>query len=75
VNRDILEGKWKQLRGRIHERWGRITNDELDQVEGNGDRLVGIIQERYGLARDEAERQLDSLVSSDDQSSTSVPTR
>ena len=75
MNRDILEGKWKQLRGRIHERWGRITNDELDQVEGNGDRLVGIIQERYGLARDEAERQLDSLVSSDDQSSTSVPTR
>lgn len=62
MNTDILAGKWKQLRGSIQKNWGRITNDELDQVEGNTDRLLGLIQEKYGYARDEAERRLNEFV-------------
>jgi uncharacterized protein YjbJ (UPF0337 family) len=69
MNSDILAGKWKQLQGSIQSQWGRITNDELEQVEGNTDRLLGLIQEKYGYARDEAERRLAEFV----QSSTPHP--
>lgn len=62
MNTDILEGKWKQLRGEVRERWGELTDDELDQIAGKRDQLVGKIQEKYGYARDEAERQVDSFV-------------
>ncbi len=65
MNKDVLEGKWKQLRGSIQKQWGRLTNDELDQVEGNGERLLGLIQEKYGYARDEAERRLNELLAAD----------
>ena len=62
MNKDILEGKWKQLRGEIRERWGDITDDELDQIAGKRDQLIGKIQEKYGYTRDEAERQVDELM-------------
>lgn len=55
MNKDILEGNWKQMRGSVKEMWGRLTDDELDQIEGRLDRLVGILQERYGYTRQEAE--------------------
>jgi uncharacterized protein YjbJ (UPF0337 family) len=64
MNKDILAGKWKQLRGAIQKQWGRLTNDELDQIEGNSERLLGLIQEKYGYARDEAERRLNEFVES-----------
>jgi uncharacterized protein YjbJ (UPF0337 family) len=50
-------GMWQQVRGKIKEQWGRLTDDELDQLEGKSDQLAGKLQERYGLAKDEAERQ------------------
>ena len=59
MNRDILKGQWMQLKGKIREQWGELTNDEIDQVQGNAEMLVGKIQERYGRSRDEAERELD----------------
>jgi uncharacterized protein YjbJ (UPF0337 family) len=62
MNRDVLAGKWKQLKGEVRNRWGRLTDDELDQVGGNAEKLVGLIQERYGVAREEAERELDRIV-------------
>lgn len=62
MNKDVLEGKWKQLRGQIRERWGDITDDELDQIAGRYDQLVGKIQERYGYNRDEAEREVDEFL-------------
>ncbi|GAB1470723.1 CsbD family protein [Chloroflexota bacterium] len=62
MNNDILAGKWKQLSGKIRERWGNLTNDELDQIAGVRDQLVGKIQEKYGYAREEAERQLDEFL-------------
>ncbi|MEO8277870.1 MAG: CsbD family protein [Thermoanaerobaculia bacterium] len=64
MNKDILQGKWKQLRGSVQTQWGRLTNDDLDQVEGNGEKLLGLIQEKYGYARDEAERRLNDFVKS-----------
>lgn len=60
MNRDILEGHWKQLKGKAKVKWGKLTDDDLDVVEGRRDVLVGKIQERYGISRDEAEAQLDA---------------
>lgn len=57
MNNDRAEGMWKQVRGKLKEQWGKLTDDEIDQLQGKGDQLAGKLQERYGLARDEAERQ------------------
>ncbi|MCB1587375.1 MAG: CsbD family protein [Xanthomonadales bacterium] len=54
MNSDIIKGKWKQIRGRVKEQWGELTDDDLDVAEGHRDYLVGKIQERYGVARDKA---------------------
>jgi uncharacterized protein YjbJ (UPF0337 family) len=62
MNKDILEGKWTQLRGSIRETWGKLTDDDLDRIAGKWDKLVGSIQEKYGYTREEAERQVDRLV-------------
>ena len=62
MNRDILEGKWRQIRGHVKTQWGRLTDDELDEIEGNVDLLVGKIQEKYGQTRAEIERDLDMLL-------------
>ena len=59
MNWDTVQGKWKQFTGQAKENWGKLTDDDLDQAAGKRDQLVGKIQERYGIARDEAERQVD----------------
>ncbi len=59
MNRDILHGKWKQLKGQAKQKWGKLTDDDLDRIEGSRDELVGMIQERYGKSREEAEREVD----------------
>jgi uncharacterized protein YjbJ (UPF0337 family) len=58
VNRDRLEGKWKQLSGSVRERWGRLTGDRLSVVAGAHDQLAGKHQEQYGVHREEGERHL-----------------
>ena len=62
MNKDILEGKWKQIRGEIRETWGELTDDELDQIAGKRDKLAGALQEKYGWTVDEAERQIDDFL-------------
>jgi len=62
MNSEILKGKWNELKGSIQEQWGKLTNDDLDQAEGNRDKLVGRIQQRYGIAQDQAEREFDQFV-------------
>jgi len=57
MNRDIAEGKWKQVKGSVKEWWGKITDDEVDQIGGNYDKLVGKLQEKYGYSREEAEKE------------------
>lgn len=62
MNRDILEGNWKMLRGRIREKWGDLTDDEIDQIAGKWDRLVGMLQAKYGYTENEAEWQIDEFL-------------
>ena len=62
MNNDILQGKWQQLKGRVKEQWGELTDNEVAQTEGNYDQLVGLLQEKYGYARDRAEREVDDWV-------------
>ena len=54
---NIIEGKWKELKGHAREQWGKLTDDELEEVAGKKDRLVGKLQQKYGYASDEADRQ------------------
>lgn len=58
MNQDQLEGKWKQFRGKAKEKWGKLTEDDLDVIAGKRDQLVGKVQERYGIAREDAEKQV-----------------
>jgi len=60
MNWDQVEGKWKQLKGVAKQRWGKLTDDDLDVIAGSRDKLVGRIQERYGIAKDAAEREVDT---------------
>ena len=60
MNEDTLKGQWTQLKGTVREQWGKLTNDDVDQIQGRTEQLIGKIQERYGVARDEAKRQVDS---------------
>ena len=63
MNSDQLQGNWNQIKGRVQEAWGDLTNDDLDRIEGKRDQLVGVIQERYGKERAEAEREVDDFLS------------
>jgi len=58
MNRDTVSGNWKQIRGKVQEQWGKLTNDDLDVIEGRRDQLAGRIQELYGITRQEADRQV-----------------
>ncbi|MCK9621647.1 MAG: CsbD family protein [Methylobacter sp.] len=55
---DQIEGNWKQFKGKIKETWGDLTDDEIDQIAGKRDVLLGKLQERYGMEKDEADRRL-----------------
>jgi len=59
VNTDIMKGKWKQLKGNVKKQWGKLTDDEIDQIEGNSDILVGKVQEHYGRTKEQAEDEVD----------------
>ncbi|HUN61056.1 MAG TPA: CsbD family protein [Candidatus Sulfotelmatobacter sp.] len=61
MNWDRVEGKWKQYSGKIKEKWGKLTDDDLTTISGKRDQLVGKLQERYGWAKDQAERQVDEF--------------
>lgn len=58
MNWDRIEGNWMQLKGNIRRQWGKLTDDDLDRIAGKQDQLAGKLQERYGIARDKAEREI-----------------
>ncbi|MEN1758874.1 CsbD family protein [Anoxynatronum sibiricum] len=58
MNESILKGKWNQMMGSIKKRWGEITDDDLDMIEGDAQKLAGIIQEKYGKSKEEAEEEV-----------------
>jgi len=62
MNATNLQGNWNEVKGKVKTKWGRLTDDDLMQAEGRKDRLVGMIQQRYGIAREKAEEQLDEFM-------------
>jgi uncharacterized protein YjbJ (UPF0337 family) len=62
VNWDTFEGNWNQFKGAVREKWGDLTDDDLDRIAGNRDQFIGRLQERYGIMRDQAEREADAFV-------------
>lgn len=58
MNKDTIEGNWGELKGKVKQKWGKLTDDKLDQVNGKRDQLAGEIQQAYGVSRDEADKQV-----------------
>ena len=58
MNSDQLQGKWKQIKGLLKVRWDRLTDQDIEEIAGKRDRLIGTIQQRYGIAKDEAQKQV-----------------
>jgi uncharacterized protein YjbJ (UPF0337 family) len=75
MNWDQISGKWSQVKGDIRQKWGKLTDDDLEVIAGSKDKLVGRIQERYGIQKEEAQRQLDNWVTTVGSSSTEKPTQ
>jgi uncharacterized protein YjbJ (UPF0337 family) len=67
MNWEQVEGNWKQFKGKVKERWGIFTDDDLDVIRGRRDQLAGKLQERYGIAKEEAERQIKDFLESHDE--------
>ncbi|MBS4538069.1 CsbD family protein [Clostridium sp. D2Q-11] len=61
MNNSDLKGKWSQIKGEAQRKWGKLTNDDLDVIEGDREKLIGKLQERYDMSREEAEREVDSF--------------
>ena len=59
MNTEVLKGKWNQLKGNVRKQWGKLTDDDVDQVKGDAEILQGRIQERYGRTKEEAQREVD----------------
>ena len=59
MNWDQIAGKWKQIRGSVRQHWAKLTDDDLEMIAGNRDKFVGIVQERYGIAKEEAQKRAD----------------
>jgi uncharacterized protein YjbJ (UPF0337 family) len=59
MNRDTFKGQWMQLKGQLRRQWGKLTDDEVDQIQGNAEVLIGKLQERYGYSRQQAEQELE----------------
>lgn len=61
MNNDIAQGKWHQLKGQVQQQWGKLTDDDLDRIDGSSERFYGLMQERYGMGREEAEQEFKKL--------------
>ena len=62
MNEDILKGKWKEIKGEIKVKWGKLTDDDLAMVEGSKEKLLGILQQKYGYAKDKAEQEYKGFI-------------
>jgi uncharacterized protein YjbJ (UPF0337 family) len=65
MNADVFAGKWKQVRGRAKQAWAELTDDDLAKIDGSYDRLVGVLQEKYGYGKEEARRKVDAVFGAD----------
>ena len=62
MNSDTIQGNWKQLKGKVQQQWGKLTDDDFDVIDGKRQELIGRVQERYGLAREQAEKDVDGFL-------------
>ena len=62
MNKDVLEGQWKELKGKVKAKWAKLTDDDLDYISGKSDQLKGTLQKRYGYEKDKAEKEVDSFL-------------
>lgn len=62
MNKDIIEGKWGEIQGKIKQKWGKLTDDDFTVIEGNYDELVGRLQKRYGYQKDQVEKEIDTFI-------------
>jgi uncharacterized protein YjbJ (UPF0337 family) len=62
MNKDIFEGKWKEMHGQMKEWWGKLTDDELEQAGGNAEQIVGLLQQKYGYTRQAAEEEFNRRI-------------
>jgi uncharacterized protein YjbJ (UPF0337 family) len=68
MNGDVLQGKWKQLRGQIQKQWGDLTDSDLDRIKGTRTEFEGLLQERYGYTKDKAKSELDDFLKANESS-------
>ena len=61
MNWDTMKGDWKQIKGKVREKWGEFTDDELDQVKGRREQFEGLLQKKFGMAKDEVKKQVDEF--------------
>jgi uncharacterized protein YjbJ (UPF0337 family) len=62
LNKDIMVGRWEQIKGRVKQRWGRLTDDQLNRISGYHDELAGVIRERYGYTHEKARKNVDDFI-------------
>ena len=62
MNRDIMQGKWTEFKGKVQKQWGKLTDDDLDVIKGSSKELAGKLQTRYGYAKDKAEKEIDDFL-------------
>ncbi|MBE0569361.1 MAG: CsbD family protein [Deltaproteobacteria bacterium] len=62
MNEDILKGKWNEIKGGVKEQWGKLTDDDLAMVEGKKEKLLGLLQQKYGYAKDKAEQEYEDFI-------------
>ena len=75
MNADTLKGQWHQIKGEVKNQWGKLTDSDLDQIAGQSEKLIGAIQERYGYARDRAEREVRSFRAEMDKETSTPATK
>jgi uncharacterized protein YjbJ (UPF0337 family) len=66
MNKDILKGKWLQVKGDVRSWWGRLTDDDVDQIQGDAEKFIGKLQQRYGYNRERAEKEMNEFLSRPD---------
>ena len=62
MNEDVLEGKWHELKGGVKEKWGKLTDDDITTVNGKAEKLVGLLQTKYGYSKDKADEEYKSFI-------------
>lgn len=67
MNQDQMEGKWKQLKGSFKEKWGKFTDDDITRLNGNREKIIGALQEKYGQTKEQAQKEFDNWYSSQEQ--------